>query len=78
MFFTFEYDVIYAEFKNLKLYNFVKSDQNDTKFCTRPFLHNIRKSISLGGGEGGLKCCGILFYYNPSTQIASQQGHGFW
>ena len=79
MFFTLEYDVIYAEFKNLKLYNFVKSDQNDTKFCTRPFLHNILKSMSLGGGgEGGLKCCAILFYYNPSTQIASQQGHGFW
>ena len=53
MFFTFEYDVIYAEFKNLKLYNFVKSDQNDTKFCTRPFLHNIRKSMSLGGEGGG-------------------------
>ena len=63
MFFTLEYDVIYAEFKNLKLHNFVKSDQNDTK---------------LGGAEGGLKCCAILFYYNPSTQIASQQGHGFW
>lgn len=55
MFFTFEYDVIYAEFKNLKLYNFVKSDQNDTKFCTRPFLHNIRKSISLGGRRGRVK-----------------------
>lgn len=55
MFFTLEYDVIYAEFKNLKLYNFVKSDQNDTKFCTRPFLHNIRKSISLGGRRGRVK-----------------------
>lgn len=55
MFFTFEYDVIYAEFKNLKLYNFVKADQNDTKFCTRPFLHNIRKSISLGGRRGRVK-----------------------
>ena len=55
MFFTFEYDVIYAEFKNLKLYDFVKSDQNDTKFCTRPFLHNIRKSISLGGRRGRVK-----------------------
>ena len=47
MFFTFEYDVIYAEFKNLKLYNFVKSDQNDAKFWRRGRVKVLRDTILL-------------------------------
>ena len=37
------YDVTYAEFKTLQLYNIMKSDQNDTKFCTRLFMHKVNK-----------------------------------
>ena len=33
------YDVTYAEFKTLQLYNFVKSDDN----ATRLFLHQLTK-----------------------------------
>ena len=47
MFFTFEYDVIYAEFKILKLYNFVKSDQNDAKFWRRGRVKVLRDTILL-------------------------------
>ena len=41
MFFTFEYDVIHAEFKDLYLYNFVKSDEN------------VRSLTKTSGGGGG-------------------------
>ena len=39
------YDITYAGFKTLQLYNFDKSDQNATKLCTRLFLHNIKKNL---------------------------------
>ena len=39
------YDVIYAEFRFLNLYNFVKSDQIATKLCTGFFLYKIKKII---------------------------------
>ena len=39
------YNVTYAEFKTLQLYNFVKSDQNVTKLCARLFLHKIDKNM---------------------------------
>ena len=41
----FRYDVTYAESKTLQLYNFVKSDQNATKLCTRLFIHKINKNM---------------------------------
>ena len=43
MFFTFEYDVIHAEFKDLYLYNFVKSDEN---------VRSLTKTSGVGGGGG--------------------------
>ena len=47
MFFTFEYDVIHAEFKDLYLYNFVKSDEN---------VRSLTKTSGGGGGGGGGGC----------------------
>ena len=41
------YDVTYADFKTPQLYNFLKSDQNDTKLCTRLFLHKINKKYAI-------------------------------
>ena len=37
------YDVTYTEFK--KLCNFVNTDQNATKLCTKLFFYKIKKNI---------------------------------
>ena len=40
------YDATYAESKTLQFHNFVKSDQNVRKLCTRFFLHKINKNMA--------------------------------
>ena len=44
--FMLRVDVINVKFKTLQLYNFVKTDQNATEFCTRLLLRKIMKSMS--------------------------------
>ena len=46
------YDVTCIKFKTLQLHNFVKTDQNMTKFCTRFFFHKINKNMSQGWSSG--------------------------
>ena len=35
-----------SELSTFQLYNFVKSDQNTTKLCTRLFVHIINKNLT--------------------------------
>ena len=41
------YNVTYTEIKTLHPCNFVKSDQNDSHFGTKLFLHQINKILQL-------------------------------
>ena len=44
-FYIHGYDVTYVELKTFQLHNFMKTDQNDAKLCTRLFLYKTNKNM---------------------------------